>query len=461
MGIRRAIDTGLPEVQFNYIQAELDMAPAVLTVINTSTETTGPLTVSLSEPETQTRQAAVRFEVVDGAIGALGPGGSAEFEVKPALGLRVGDYPVTVTVSDAAGQYFSQRQMTFKVDYNAIIDLDEISPATVSRVYTWVPAPGNYYNIQDNVAVLVRGTTTTRHVEVTGGASAYVYLDNASITVSSNNFSPFKLSQSANVTLILKEGTNRLIKTGSNNGAGLEVNPDSNLIIEGEGAASLLADASGATSGGRAAGIGGTNLIPSLGNASITIKSGNVTAKGGHTAPAIGNYAGSLGTITIEGGTVVADGGDGGAGIGTRNGAASGTIRITGGRVTATGGQAAPGIGGGSESSWTGYIIIEGGTVEAIATAAFSPAAIGGGLGSPGGTITISGGTVTARAPHRAIGGGGSQTASVIGPSGSHTWRANTSAASDPGVGSNKTHPGEAAYARSDAHKWVFIQVHE
>jgi hypothetical protein len=108
-GIRMVvIGDGLPKVRFSYRQAELDMAPAVLTVTNTSNETTGPLIVSLSWPEIQIRQTEVLFEVAGGAIGALVPGGSAEFEVKATgLGLRVGEYPVTVTVSDADGLYFS------------------------------------------------------------------------------------------------------------------------------------------------------------------------------------------------------------------------------------------------------------------------------------------------------------------------------------------------------------------
>ena len=113
-------------------------------------------------------------------------------------------------------------------------------------------------------------------------------------------------------------------------------------------------------------------------------------------AAAIGaGYGIPCGNIVVEGGTIEAiANGEGGAGIGAAmNSASCGYITITGGSVTAKGGSRAAGIGNGMNSS-SGDVTITGGEVNAIG--GLGAAGIGAYFGTSFGDITITGGKVRA-----------------------------------------------------------------
>ena len=140
-----------------------------------------------------------------------------------------------------------------------------------------------------------------------------------------------------------------------------------------------------ATGGADAAGIGGGNLGD---GGTITINGGDISAQGGARAAGIGGgNLGDGGTIAINGGVLSARGGSNGAGIGGggvgSNGAGGGNagdVTITGGDVTATGTNGGPGIGSGAGFAGdivTGSIVLTGGTIAA--TGGTNGAGIGGG----------------------------------------------------------------------------------
>ena len=140
-----------------------------------------------------------------------------------------------------------------------------------------------------------------------------------------------------------------------------------------------------AIGGDLGAGIGGGNLG---GTITITINDGDISAQGGALAAGIGGgQAGAGGTIAINGGVLSARGGSNGAGIGGggvgSNGAGGGNagdVTITGGDVTATGTNGGPGIGSGAGFAGdivTGSIVLTGGTIAA--TGGTNGAGIGGG----------------------------------------------------------------------------------
>lgn len=156
--------------------------------------------------------------------------------------------------------------------------------------------------------------------------------------------SPLWIGSDAKVTLQI-DGNVTLDNTRRKEGAGLQVDNKSSLIITGTG----TLNASGADGG---AGIGGHMYTAG----DITIQ-GNPTinARGGAGAAGIGSgYRGGCANVTIKGGTVTAIGGgplaqngvtqDGSAGIGHGQNPPSsgGNVIISGGTVTAIGGQKKP-----------------------------------------------------------------------------------------------------------------------
>lgn len=169
------------------------------------------------------------------------------------------------------------------------------------------------------------------------------------------------------VNLILADGA-RLVATGRQHGAGIQVSGEGNsLTIYGQAAQSGQLYAEGSSEG---AGIGGA-------------------------------YKQDGSNITINGGRVSAVGGQSAAGIGGGYRQHGFNITINGGEVTATGGASAAGIGGGEEGNGSS-ITINGGRV--IANNIFEPgletvgcgAGIGGGWKGAGSNITITNGFVTA-----------------------------------------------------------------
>ena len=214
------------------------------------------------------------------------------------------------------------------------------------------------------------------------------------------------------VTLILKDGTENIVKGFDSEFPGISVPSGSTLTIQGENAGTGKLVVS---SNGYAAGIGG---IPSHVCGNIVIEGGTIEATGGSGCAGIGGNRGyKCSDITISGGTVNATGGDNGAGIGSGyaysgSDAGCGAITISGGKVKANGGSDGAGIGTGYAygASYTcGDITISGGIVTATGGGNSASAGIGtSGTDNGGsnicGAITISGGAVEATGKGAAAG---------------------------------------------------------
>jgi len=267
-------------------------------------------------------------------------------------------------------------------------------------------------DLTDTYIITGTGASTTNRIVVNGGvgtalAPLNITLDGASI---SNAVSPIQLQGTANVNLTLS-GTNTLTCTGTSTTvgavqAGIYVQQNTTLTIEGNGTLDVRAGYGGAAIGGIYA---STTLGGSPPNGTVIINSGTITAYASSGGAVIGGGShGSGGTITINGGTVTVSGGgtNSGAGIGgggaianasSGGGGNGGIITINGGTVTAIGGNQGAGIGGGFNGTG-GTITISGGEIST--RGGNRAAGIGGGStgtgGMSGGNITISGGTVTA-----------------------------------------------------------------
>ncbi len=204
------------------------------------------------------------------------------------------------------------------------------------------------------------GVQTANRIRVKTGVTASVTLDNVNISVAL----PFEVAGTANVTVILKDGSTNIFAGGGGH-AGIRVQPTATLTI--------------------------TTAGQILGDGSLSAYGGADSSSSWATAGIGGSELEASGTIVIDGGTVFAKGGDGrtpgawrgagAAGIGGANGSPCGNITINGGTVTAIGGNVNPegaGIGGGSSdpSRYEGKITINGGTVRA-----YSGQAGGGGTG--------------------------------------------------------------------------------
>lgn len=168
------------------------------------------------------------------------------------------------------------------------------------------------------------------------------------------------LTPLGDATIILKDGSENIVKGFTDNYPGIFAAYGKKLTIQGTGKLE-------ASSNGWGAGIGGGRSV-SCGD--IEIQSGTITATGGEGCAGIGSgyafgggYTVSIsecGDITITGGTIEATGGNGAAGIGSGyRGNLSGStscnsITITDGvtSVTATKGDGAPNsIGAGADAS--------------------------------------------------------------------------------------------------------------
>ena len=186
-------------------------------------------------------------------------------------------------------------------------------------------------------------------------------------------------------------------------GGGIQVETGSSLTIYAQSEDKSTMGHLTATSGDKAAGIGGGDGGAS---GSITINGGTVTAEcGGYAAGIGGGDDGDGECITIYGGIVTAESRDDGAGIGGGYGGAGQDITIYGGTVTAIGGNGGAGIGGGKYGGVGRNITIYGGIVAAESKD--NGAGIGGGFEGAGEGITINGGTVTATGGDYGTGIGG------------------------------------------------------
>ena len=199
------------------------------------------------------------------------------------------------------------------------------------------------------------------------------------------------LTPLGDATIILKDGSENIVKGFNENYPGIFAANGKKLTIQGTGKLE-------ASSKGSGAGIGGgynTNC------GKIEIQSGTITATGGGAGIGAGDGSNpnisSCNNITITGGTIKATGGNGAAGIGSGFGCSQcGSITISGGTIEATGGNGAAGIGSGRKSyyAYCSSITITDGVTSVTATKGDgAPNSIGAGDGASCSTVTI-GGTV-------------------------------------------------------------------
>lgn len=197
------------------------------------------------------------------------------------------------------------------------------------------------------------------------------------------------LTPLGDATIILKDGSENIVKGFNENYPGIFAADGKKLTIQGTGKLE-------ASSNGSGAGIGG-KYNTRCGD--IEIQGGTITATGGTAGAGIGAgdgsypYNSSCNDITITGGTIKATGGDGAAGIGSGGSCSScGSITISGGTIEATGGNGAAGIGSGRNSSYVhcSDITITDGVTSVTATKGDgSPNSIGAGDGASCSTVTF------------------------------------------------------------------------
>jgi len=288
-------------------------------------------------------------------------------------------------------------------------------------------------------------TSASGSIIVSGGSAAdpvVLVLNGASRTAPT---SPLQIIDTANVIVYLAGTTNNIYTcNGASNNpsstpqSGIYVATGATLTIDGTG--SLTAN------GGRyAAGIGGTYVARSYvegtqdpnANGTVIVKGGTVTANGGIGGAGIGGgLNGDGGTVTIDGGTVDAMGGAAASGAGVTGGGGAG---IGGGGNIGQSTAGSTGMSTGDQSSWAGYITINGGDVTA--TSQIGSAAIGGGFWSGDGFITINGGTIHANAKSggTGIGAGGRSACGHVTITGGNITAAGTSQAAGIGNGTGVT----------------------
>lgn len=208
----------------------------------------------------------------------------------------------------------------------------------------------------------------TEHNIVISGGENYIVLNNVNINIKNDYNCAFLIENGAVVDLFFT-GTN-IIKSGTSR-AGIEISPDSQLTLSGDGTLDSSSDGQ--------AGIGGGS---GASNGTVIINSGTITATCTNQGSGIGGgSSGNGGTIIINGGNIVANGGTSGAGIGGGCANAGGNITINGGTVTAVGGNNAAGIGGGWFGKM-GNVVINGGSVKAVAGSGALAVGNGAGLSS-------------------------------------------------------------------------------
>ena len=243
---------------------------------------------------------------------------------------------------------------------------------TVSPEFTVTDTDITFHGGATNNVFELYGNTTTRRIIVEAGVTDAVFVFNG--LNMRTHATPFLIHTGADVEIFLVYQTrNYLHATGAGNG--INMMPNSYLLIDGTGTLSMQ-------------GIGGT------GDAGLRVGS-------------IAGNAASHAVLTIRGGIILAQGGANDAGIGGNIQENGGTINIEGGNITAISSSHGAAIGGGHSANPVGpNIRISGGVVYARGA---SISGIGsGGLGTNtngGGTVLIEGGEVTAHGILYGIGG--------------------------------------------------------
>ena len=268
---------------------------------------------------------------------------------------RYGDYlsHTVYGVPVSQGHYVSLKQ----VDSEAWYLVSEDAPSSLA-----VTGADGSYTYENHVLKLHDGANVTvstvnqSHDKIVVDSDATVSLTLDGVELVTDD-SPVVVAAGSKLTLTIN-GEN-LVWSNSGSGAGIEVRGE--LVINGEGQLSAIADDSGWS-----AGIGAR--YEQTEPYHITIESGSITATGGAWGAGVGGSMTDThedSTVIINGGNVEAVGGAWGAGIGggyTNNG---GIIQINGGYVVACGGYNCANIGGGGYGGGGGKITINGGVVDA------------------------------------------------------------------------------------------------
>ena len=193
--------------------------------------------------------------------------------------------------------------------------------------------------IDNTLPIYITGSATNNGGITINSGTANITLNNVNISKSGT----FRMMQGSNVNLTIS-GINVLDASAggtiSSLGSGIYVPSGATLTINGTGTLNAT---------GAGCGIGGGYMLAA---GTIIINEGTINASSTATGAGIGGYDVEL--IEINGGNITAtghdngEGADGGAGIGgVRETSVTGTIRINGGTVYAKGGSGAAGIGGG------------------------------------------------------------------------------------------------------------------
>lgn len=260
----------------------------------------------------------------------------------------------------------------------------------------------NEYTQNDNVVTttgncIIRqsdSSTPTTNTITVSSSKANITIANLNISAKT---SPINIEEGSKLNLILV-GDNTVVSNG-NNYAGVQIEKNSKIIIDGTGKLS-------STGGKYGAGIGGKQTN----HGTIIINSGTIVATGGDESAGIGGGSyDACGYIIINGGNITATGGMFGAGIGSGYHGKNTYININAGTINAIGGRYGAGIGGGGYSDGAN-IKITGGNITATAIAGYA-SAIGCGdqninSGNTYMTVYIENATVTAQGGYHAIGGG-------------------------------------------------------
>jgi len=186
----------------------------------------------------------------------------------------------------------------------------------------------------------VTATGTAADIQILVEGTSTLTIDGLTLTATKDNTvgSPIKLADNADVNLIIK-GENLIDPRDIVDGAeqlqlaGIEVNEDSKITIDGDGVLTVFGSTNpnGTRPAGAAIGaLGGPGAADGeTTSGEIVINGGTIYAHGGsHSAASIGGaYKGIAGPITINGGVIVADAIGGGSGGGWTS------IDITGGTV--------------------------------------------------------------------------------------------------------------------------------
>lgn len=229
---------------------------------------------------------------------------------------------------------------------------------------------GNVLTVSDGEVTVSTNGVTSQTIKLTGGK---LILAGVEITVESGNVSPIEVAEMAEVEIELAQGSTSVLKSNSNEAAGIHVPAGSQVTFIGSGKLTAENMKDGDRYSYSSCGIGGKYESYSCGKIIFNLD-GSVYAKGGNRAAGIGTCIKMSenvpvnGDILIKKGTIEAIGGEFAAGIGTGpDGSAGGEMTVTmeGGTVKARGGSRGGGLGTGLFAATSFDIFLLGGTITA------------------------------------------------------------------------------------------------